>query len=312
MAVQIYFAAGDRLWPEYKDALPRALAAAGIDVEIRREPGDPSTVDYVVFAPGGDIADFAPFTGCKAVLNLWAGVERIVGLPSLTQPLARMVNHELTEGMVEYVVGHVLRHHLGMDAHIHGQDGIWRNDVLPPLARERPVTVLGLGALGQAAAHALTALNFPVTGWSRTQKAVDGIECLSEDQGLRQALARAQILVLLLPLTEDTRNLMNAERLALLPPGAFIVNPGRGPLIDDDALIAALNSGNVGHATLDVFLTEPLPSDHPFWAHPRVTVTPHIAADTRPDSAASMLAENVRRGEAGEPFLNLVDYDRGY
>jgi glyoxylate/hydroxypyruvate reductase A len=149
-------------------------------------------------------------------------------------------------------------------------------------------------------------------GWSRSPKAIDGIACHSGEDGLAHVLSRAEIAVLLLPLTEGTRDLMNAERLALMPKGAVIINPGRGPLIDDTALLAALDAGRIGHATLDVFRTEPLPPDHPFWAHPKVTVTPHIAADTRPSSSSHVIAENIRRGEAGEPFQHLVDRSRGY
>lgn len=312
MPVTVFFAAGPANWEEYRDPLNAAFAGAGLDVAMSDSALDAATVDYIVFAPGGIIADFGPYVNCKAVLNLWAGVERLVTNPTLTQPLARMVDWGLTEGMVEYVVGHVLRHHLGMDAHIHGQDGIWRNSVLPPLARERPVAMLGLGALGQAAAHALVALNFPVMGWSRSPKQIDGIDCHSGLNGLTHVLSRAEIAVLLLPLTGDTRDLMNADRLALMPKGAVIINPGRGPLIDDAALVAALDRGQIGHATLDVFQTEPLPADHPFWAHPKVTVTPHIAADTRPSSSSHVIADNIRRGEAGEPLLHLVDRSRGY
>ena len=127
-----------------------------------------------------------------------------------------------------------------------------------------------------------------------------------------QLLSRAEILVLLMPRTPQTENMLNAARLALMPWGAKIINPGRGPLIDDDALLSALNSGHIGHATLDVFRIEPLPAQHPFWGHPNVTVTPHIAADTHPDTAAQVLAENIRRGEAGLAFLHIVDRTRGY
>lgn len=294
------------LWPEYRDAFPAALAEAGIDATLVTE-APPEAVDYIVYAPVSPLQDFAPYRRAKAVLSLWAGVERIVGNPTLTQPLTRMVDPGLTEGMVEWVVGHTLRHHLGMDRHIVNPGQVW-DPTCPPLARERPVTILGMGALGSACAAALTALNFPVTGWSRSER--PGL--LHGENGLRQALCNARILVTLLPKTQETENLLNAERLAWLPRGAVILNPGRGALIDDDALLAALDAGRIGHATLDVFRVEPLPQDHPFWTHPKVTVTPHIAADTRAVTASRVLAENIRRGEAGEPFLHLVDRARGY
>lgn len=302
----IFFAAPS-LWPEYQTALPKALAEAGITASIVTEAPDPGLIDYIVYAPSAPLQDFAPFTGAKAVLSLWAGVERIVGNATLTQPLARMVDPSLTEGMVEWVVGHTLRHHLGMDRHILNPGHVW-DPTCPPLARERPVTILGMGALGTACAAALRSLNFPVTGWSRSPKP----GCLHGDAGLEAALAAAQVLVTLLPRTPETENLLNRRSLALLPQGAVILNPGRGALIDDDALLAALDAGHIGHATLDVFRVEPLPTDHPYWSHPKVTVTPHIAADTRASSAARVIAENIRRGEAGEPLLHLVDRTRGY
>jgi glyoxylate/hydroxypyruvate reductase A len=245
------------------------------------------------------------------VLSLWAGVERIVGNTTLTQPLCRMVDPGLTQGMVEYVTGHVLRAHLGIDALLASQNGRW-NPVVPPLASERPVAMLGLGALGTACAQALAGLGFPVLGWSRRPKDVSGIMCLHGQEGLHATLKQAQIVVTLLPATPETENTLNAQTFSLLPRGATLINPGRGTLIDDDALLAALASGRVGHATLDVFRTEPLPHDHPFWAHPRITVTPHVAADTRPSSAARVLVENIRRGLAGEELLHVVDRGAGY
>ncbi|MDA3859435.1 MAG: glyoxylate/hydroxypyruvate reductase A [Roseovarius sp.] len=310
MPANILFAARPERWETYETPLRTALSEVGVEANLATDM-PAHEVDYIVYAPNSGVEDFAPFTRAKAVLNLWAGVEDVVGNPTLHLPLARMVDHGLTQGMVEWVTGHVLRHHLGMDAHILGQDGIWRKDI-PPLAQERRVTMLGLGALGQACASALGQLGFAMTGWSRSQKEIDGVTCLSGDQGLTLALQAADILVLLLPLTGDTENILNAETLAYLPRGAVIVNPGRGPLIDDDALLAALDSGDIGHATLDVFRKEPLPPEHPFWAHSRVTVTPHIASETRPRSASQVIAENIRRGEAGEPFLHLVDRDLGY
>ena len=310
MTLTVLFAARDALWDDYRGPLPRAFAAAGLDVDLARDH-PPEAVDYIVYAPHDGLTDFAPFTRCKAVLSLWAGVERIVANPTLTQPLARMVNPDLTQGMVEWVTGHVLRHHLGMDRHILTQDGTW-NQTVPPLARDRRVAVLGLGALGTACARMLAEIGFAVTGWSRRQREVPGITCVSGRDGLAAALRGAEIVVLLLPDTAATENTLNAETLALLAPGAVIVNPGRGPLIDDDALLAALDTGQVGHATLDVFRVEPLPADHPFWAHPRVTVTPHIAAETRPDTAAEVVAQAIAAVERGEALPHKVDRAAGY
>ena len=303
----IFFAAPS-LWPEYRDLLPAVLAEAGIKADVVTEVPDPALVDYIIYAPSAPLQDFTPFTHCKAVLSLWAGVERIVGNATLTQPLCRMVDTGLTEGMVEWVVGHTLRHHLGMDRHFVNPAHVW-DPTCPPLARERPVAMLGMGALGTACARALSALNFPVTGYSRTAKEIPGIPTTTD---LRRALSGAEIVITLLPKTPETENILNEETLSWLPRGAVILNPGRGPLIDDAALLAALDAGHVAHATLDVFRTEPLPKDHPFWSHPRVTVTPHIAADTRASGAAKVLVENIRRAQAGEPLLHLVDRSRGY
>lgn len=308
--LKVLFSAKPAAWEEYEAPLTRAFAAAGLQAALSRDHA-PAQVDYIVFAPNGPVTDFAPYTNTKAIMSLWAGVESVVDNQTLTQPLARMVDHGLTQGMVEWVVGHTMRHHLGMDAHILGQDGVWREDY-PPLAADRPVTILGLGALGTACGQALAALGFPVTGWSRTAKDVVGIRCLHGEAGLDAALTDAQVVILLLPATPATENTLNAERLALVAKGAFVINPGRGPLIDDNALLAALESGQIGHATLDVFRVEPLPEDHPYWAHPRVTVTPHIASTTRPETAAQIIAENIKRGEDGLPFLHLVDRNAGY
>lgn len=310
MPVNVLFSARPALWPTYKPLLNQGLQKAGLDVRLATE-FDPEEVDYVVYAPNGGLQDFTPYTRLKAVLSLWAGVETIADNQTLTVPLARMVDHGLTQGMTEWVVGHVLRYHLGMDTHIIAQDTTWIPDP-PPLADERKVCVLGLGALGQAAARALVALGFDVTGWSRTAKDIPGVTCLYGPQGLNAALSSAEIVVLLLPDTPATENTLNARTLALLPKGAMVINPGRGPLIDDDALLDALNSGQVGHATLDVFRVEPLPPEHPYWSHPNVTVTPHIASETRPVTAAQVICENIVRGEAGQPFLHLVDRQLGY
>lgn len=310
MTVNILFAAKADSWDTYQAPLAKALDEKGVTANLSREIA-PEQVDYIVYAPNSTVQDFTSYTRCKAVLNLWAGVENVVGNTTLTQPLARMVDHGLTQGMVEWVTGHTLRHHLGMDRHIHGLKGEWIKDI-PPLAGDRCVTILGLGALGSACARAISGLGFDVTGWSRSPREVEGVRCLHGANGLEQALTGAEIVVLLLPLTAATEDLLNAERLALMHKGAVILNPGRGALIDDAALLAALDNGQIGHATLDVFRVEPLPAGHAYWAHPSVTVTPHIASETRASSASRVIAENVRRGEAGEPFLHLVDRSLGY
>lgn len=299
-------------WARYETPLYKAFAEKGLEVNLIRNTDTPEAVDYVIYAPSGPISDFGPFVNLKAVLSLWAGVEKIEGNASIKVPLCRMVDEGLSEGMVEWVTGHILRHHLGMDAQILGQGGEWRNDVVPPLARDRSVGFMGLGELGLDCAKAAVGLGFDVLGWSRNLKVVEGISTFAGADGLREMLAQSQIVVLLLPDTAETRDVLNAETLALLPDGAFIINPGRGTLIDDDALFDALDSGKVAHATLDVFRVEPLPAEHPFWGHPQVTVTPHIASETRPSSASRTIAENICRGEAGEPFLYTVDRAAGY
>lgn len=311
MTPLVLFAGGAARWAHWQAPLEAALAKAGIKAEIVTE-APAEKVDFILYAPGGDTPDdFTPFTRCRAVFSLWAGVERIVANPTLTQPLCRMVDPGLSQGMIDYVAGHVLRQHLGIDALLAAQDGRW-NPAPPPLAGERVVAMLGLGALGEACGKALAGLGFAVMGWSRRAKTLPGIDCHAGSDGLRQVLSRAQIVVTLLPATADTENILNAESLSWLPRGAAIINPGRGNLIDDDALLAALDSGQVGQATLDVFRTEPLPGDHPYWHHPKVTVTPHIAADTRPSTAAHVIAENIRRSLAGEALMHLVDRQAGY
>ncbi|MEM6940149.1 MAG: glyoxylate/hydroxypyruvate reductase A [Pseudomonadota bacterium] len=310
MPVNVLFAARPERWVDYEAPLRAALAKADIEAHLSMEIS-PKEVDYIVYAPNSTLQDFTPYVRAKAVLNLWAGVEQITGNQTLQIPLARMVDPGLTQGMVEWVCAHVLRYHLGLDADTKRSNAAWEPRQVP-LAADRQIVVLGLGALGHAVAHALLGLGFRVAGWSRRAKTVQGVQCLSGEDGLREALARAEILVLLLPDTPGTENTLNTETLALMPRGAFVINPGRGPLIDDGALIAALDAGQIANATLDVFRSEPLPPGDPYWAHPKVTVTPHIAAETRPSTASEVIAENIRRGEAGQPFLHLVDRAAGY
>ncbi len=310
MNLNILFSASSETWVRYEQPLRSELDK--LKIEYQLGPNfSPDIVDYIVYAPNSGLVDFSPYTRCKAVLNLWAGVENITGNMTLNIPLARMVDHGLTQGMVEWVVGHVMRHHLGIDLQINGQDGIWRPH-LPPLAEERIITFLGLGVLGTSSGQALRKLGFSVRGWSRRKKSIHGITCYHGDNGLKGALRGADFVVLLLPDTPETEHTLNRAALSLLKKGAFVINPGRGTLIEDEALLEALDSGQIGHATLDVFRIEPLPETHPFWSHPKVTVTSHIAAGTRPACSAPVIAENIWRGENNESFLHLVDRQSGY
>lgn len=307
-SMKVLFAAPARYWDEWQPA----LTAACPEMALERD-GDPASFDALIYAPGypedGSKLDFTPFTRARVVQSLWAGVERIVTNATLTQPLCRMVDPGLSQGMMEYCLGWVMRAHLGMDHY--AQDGIWRGGQVPPLANERNVTILGMGELGRQLARALLALGFQVTGWSTSGRPVEGVHSLAA-QALPQALARAEILVSLLPDTPATRELLNHQTLAMLPKGAWIINGGRGTLIHQEDLLEGLDLNRPGHAVLDVFVHEPLRPDHPYWHHPGVTVTPHIAAATRPATAAPVAVENLRRAMANQPLLYLVDRDRGY
>ena len=313
MTATVLFAGAPRLRATWLPALKSAFDSAGMQVRVILETDRPQDVSYILYSPGGTIEDFSIYPRLKAVLSLWAGVEEIVLNPTIRVPLTRMVDGNLTQSMVEYVVGHALRYHLGIDRYLLVQDGEWRQaSLLPPLASERTVAFLGLGELGGTCATTLASLGFQVIGWSRRPKSVDGISTEHGASGLYRTLQSAGILVLLLPLTPSTKNILGHREFAHLPKGSRLINPGRGQLIDDCALLAALDSGRLEHATLDVFREEPLPPDHAFWRHPGITVTPHIAADTTPESASHVVAENVRRGETGLPFIHVVNRDLAY
>ncbi len=298
---------------EFTAAVSAAIASSGLDLELKPD-ASPGEIDYLVYNVDSGVSEFAPYTKLRAILNTWAGVEAVIGRITWPEhvPFCRMVEPGMTIGMVEYFVGHALRYHLDIDRWVRlSAEGTWQK-WSPPLARDRTVGVLGLGALGAATAEALVDLNFRVVGWSRSPKTIAGVTCHHGDAGLSTTLANAEILVVILPLTADTREILNAERFAMMPSGACVINAGRGPLIDDDALLDALGSGQLRHATLDVFREEPLPKEHPFWRHSQVTVTPHIASITRPATAAAAILEQIRRDMNGAPLLHVVDRDRGY
>lgn len=301
---------------EWGAELTRWGRELNIPFTLRLDPAEisPEKVDMLVLNPAAGVRDLAPYRGAKAIQSTWAGVEALLANATLPDEpaLCRMVEPGLSEGMTDYITGHALRHHLDIDRCVReSMAGNWAAKV-PPLSRDRKVGVLGLGALGADAARMLARLRFDVAGWSRSAKSVDGVTCLHGADGLNKILARSEILVTILPSTAETRGILNARTLALMPRGAVIINPGRGPLIDDEALLAALESGQIGHATLDVFNEEPLPADHPYWRNPQVTVTPHVAAETRANFAARVVVEQIGRMARGEPLWHIVDRDLGY
>ncbi len=292
-----------------------ALAAEDPALEIRAWPdyGDPSEIDIAVvwdLPPGA----FRELPKLKAILCLGMGVDGLMARDDLPAgvPIARLHDPFMVSAMTEYVVLHCLRHHRGQDRYRQAQARAeWL--VLPtPVTAGRRIGIMGLGQLGRAAAAALTGLGFPVAGWSRTAKQVAGIDCFAGAAALDGFLGRTDILVCLLPLTPATEGILNGRTFDLLPPGAALINAARGGLVDDDDLIAALDSGRLSGATLDTFHTEPLPADHPYWRHPQVTVTPHAAADTYPPTAAKELVANIRRTRAGAPLKDQVDPRHGY
>ena len=309
--INILFAAVTERWDKYKQPLKKELDLIGLEYKLS-EKLPPSEVDYIIYAPNSSIKDFSVFTNLKAVLNLWAGVEDVVNNKTLKVPLARMVDQGLTQGMKEWVLGHVMRYHLGIDLHIFGQDGQWRDWSAPPLASHRTVTILGLGALGAECAKALAKVGFKVRGWSLTEKSISNVICHHGFKGLEKSLFGSEIIILLLPSTAATENIINTKTISYLSKNAVIINPGRGTLIDETALLKSLDDGKLAHATLDVFRQEPLPVDHLFWQHPKITVTPHIASETRPKTASQVIAININRFEKGRPLLNQVNFEAGY
>jgi glyoxylate/hydroxypyruvate reductase A len=292
--------------PELQRQLP--------DREVRVWPdiGDPDDIDYaLIWRPPAGVLKRLP--NLKVMLSLGAGVDGVLNDPELPDlPLVRMVEPGLTEGMTEFVVLQVLHWHRQMESYQAQQrDRVWRQ--LPQkLARERRVGFLGLGVLGADAARVLKELRFDVAGWSRSTRDLAGITCFHGASGLSAFLARTEILVCLLPLTDETTAILNWETLAALPKGACVVNVARGGHVDEAEMLAALDSGHIAGASLDVFTEEPLPPDHPFWTHEKVIVTPHVAAVTHARTSVVHIAEQIRRFEAGLPLENLVDRRRGY
>lgn len=273
--------------------------------------GDPQADYAIVWSPPQAFLDEQP--GLKALFNIGAGVDAIMKLrlPPQTQ-VVRLDDAGMSVQMAEYVCHAVIRHFrefAGYEADIAAGQWSYRK---PRSRADCPVGVMGLGVLGERVAKALSMFEFPVHGWSRSPKQIDGITCHSGVDGFNGFLAASKVLVNLLPLTPDTQDILNRETMGRLQPGGHVINVARGAHLVEDDLIALLESGHLSGATLDVFRTEPLPAGHPFWQHPKVTITPHTSARTLRDESIAQIAGKIVALSRGEPIAGVVHRDRGY
>ncbi|MCU0754455.1 MAG: glyoxylate/hydroxypyruvate reductase A [Xanthomonadales bacterium] len=289
--------AADPLLPIVEVAELSAAERAGVEVALVANP---------------DPAVLSTLTGLCWVQSLWAGVDSLLPRVPASVPIVRMRDPQMIETMAEAVLTWTLYLHRELPHYRALQARAEWRPRPQPSAAERRVTILGLGDMGTAAARRLLAQGFPVRGQRRAPVGATLVPCEYGEAGLDRLLPQTDVLVLLLPLTADTRGLIDARRLAQLPAGARLINFARGALIDDDALLAALDAGHLDHAVLDVFATEPLPPVHPYWRHPRVTVTPHVSAPTPKSSAAPIAAANLRRYLEAGVIPAAVDRGRGY
>jgi glyoxylate/hydroxypyruvate reductase len=291
------------------------LAALQPDLDIRVWPnvGQVEDIDFALVwdpKPG----DLARYQNLKCIASLGAGVEHILKDKDLPPgvPVVRLAAQQLIRAMSEFVLLHVLRYHRQLPQFEAAQrQARWINLPAPDTVAAR-VGFLGLGELGRDAALKLRALGFDVAGWSRRLKQIEGIVSFAGADGLVRLLERSDYLICLLPLTADTKGIINRANLSLLPKGAFVINCGRGGHVVDEDLLSALDSGQIAGATLDVFHVEPLPSNHPYWRHPKVTVIPHASSITVARSGAPQMIENIRRIRAGKAPVNQVDLQIGY
>lgn len=286
--------------------------APGIDFRIWPDIGDPSAVRYLAaWEPPENLAE--AFPNVEVVFSVGAGVDQFdFGRIPAEVPVVRMIESGLVAGMVEYATLAVLAAHRDWLTYAAQQrEGVW-NPVRVLTAGSRRVGVLGMGVLGQAVLAKLQGFGFQCAGWSRTLRQLPGVETYAGEEGMHTFLARTDILVCLLPLTDATRGVLARALFERLPSGAVLVNVGRGGHLVEQDLLDALDSGRLSAAILDVFDTEPLPPGHPFWRHPRIMATPHIASMTQPETAVEAVLENLRRHCEGLPLIGLVDRGQGY
>jgi glyoxylate/hydroxypyruvate reductase A len=310
MSVAVLHVKGARAqwWKETMQALLPEL-----DVALWDEPVDPAEVVATIVwrhPPGGLLR----FPNLRVIVSIGAGVDHVFADPQLPEgvPIIRTVGPDLTQRMREYVLLHALRLHRGQPELEEAQRrGEWLQLVRPPAPRRR-VGVLGLGNLGADCARALAAVGFDVCGWARAPREVPGVRVFSGAEGLTAVAEQAEILVCLLPLTPETEGVLSGALFSRMPRGAGLINCARGEHLVEEDLIPALDDGRLSRAVLDVFRVEPLPEGHPFWRHPRIDVTPHVASLIDPEAGGRIIAANLRAFLSGAPVADLVDPGRGY
>jgi glyoxylate/hydroxypyruvate reductase A len=289
--------------------------ALGRPVDMRVWPNIGRAEDVTVAlawkAPGGALARFP---NLRLIVSLGMGVDHLLLDAKLPAdiPIVRIMDEGLIGQMSEYAIYYALRHHRAIPAYEASQRARqWKVEDFVDTA-DRRIGIMGLGAIGTDVARKFLGLGFPTSGWSRTPRNLVGIACHHGAAGLDAFLAGTDILVDVLPLTPETTGMIDGRLLGKLPKGAYFINMARGGHVVDADLLAALDSGHLSGATLDVFNEEPLPGSHPYWTHPKVLVTPHIAGETNPRTAAASVADNIRRLEAGQPLIHTIDRAAGY
>ena len=308
MTMRILFCATQQKALPWVEGLRRALP--GADVQ-EWQPGAPAADHAVVWAPPQQFLDEQPVL--KGIFNIGAGVDALLKLKLPPQAkLVRIDDGGMAVQMAEFVCHALIRHFRELDGYEDDvQHGAWSYR-RPRERSEFPVGIMGLGVLGERACQAVQQFEFPVRGWSRTRKQVAGVQCFAGPEEFDDFLSGTRVLVCLLPLTPETEGVMNRRTLSRLLPGGFVINVARGAHLVEDDLLALLDSGQLAGAALDVFRTEPLPEGHPFWRHPKVTITPHTSARTLRSESIAQIVGKIHALERGEPVAGVVDLKRGY